>query len=512
MAIWETEIKDITPFDEEWLDPFNEGSLFDSEIYAQLYRGYNWLNREIGIDMVCDTTTRPNNYIFNVPGYPAFPTGDQVATVQESLLPLGQYINYTAKMLSELFTELNTFCTYSVFGDGTGAVISSLYGFSETDDRYWNIYDPDYDSTSSTFKLRLKEIIEEYDENLFNTLTTPILPASFNLKYNWGNIVKILQRGQELFTKKRSQAYTKTYGSITVNYINNSAEYPFENFSYIQKTGETIGPNYVTLDTADGYHFPGNNGHNFCPTQKTQYTNDDIYALPSWEEDIYANNLFYETRPNNDGIGAGFSGELWAVSGFDFQASDYHPLTPVPYFFSTYSYDSSSPCNSAVVYETGYGYTWYDRVYLKNVGWFKMGGSRRKYKLVVTIANLTSFSNDASIATFKVQPTWVVYPDAAGRSITVTGNEYDLYNSNQNNTQTMTITAQLTGAAYLDQSIVPLPTPEAPRNYGASIRNTGFKYFINGTELLNNFGYPRNTFFVYVSPCKKIYIDNSSLN
>ena len=518
MAIWQSEIKDITPFQEEWIDPFDEGSLLNTEIIAQLFRAYNHLNSEIGVDIPCDTSSRPNNYIYPAStGFDESPTGEDIALVDEESMPYGQYINFTAKMLGDLFTELNGFCNYSKFGSGENAVITSTVGYKESDDRYWQIYDENYDSSSS-FKISLQGIIEATDETLFNNLTTPILASSFNLKCKWGNIIKILQQGQELFLKKKSRSYTRRAASISVQYIDGSAEYPFENFSYIQKTGEdTTSTNFGTLswvflDTSDGYMFPGNNGHNWCPTQKTQYSNDDIYALPSWEEDIYANNIFgsNEVDANNSGVSFLGSGSIWAISGFDSRASTNHPLTPEMLFFTTYSGATSlGNCGAGVTYETGYIYTYFDRVYLKDVGWYKLGGSRRRYRISISIQGVTSFSSEESFADIKVLPKFTVYPTVAGREIITTNNELSFSSSSQY--IDMTVSARLTGDAYLAQPIFPLPTLSSPRTYGASIRCTGFRYFVNGTELLNNFGSPKNSFAVYTSPCGKAYLDYSSL-
>ena len=513
MAIYDAKIVDITPFGEEWKSPYDGNSLFDTNIYSQLIRGYNHLNKEIGVDLPCGLSYKPNDYIkFN--GLSAFPTASALAGVAEVNVPQGQYINYCIKILRDLYNELNGFCNYFSYVDKTGSlVISSVYGFNLIEDKYWNLYDPDYDSTSSSYRISLNEIIDDVDANLFNNSTTPIIESAFNIKSNWGNIIKILQRGQELFKKKKSRAYTKSIARFDIEYINNSSEYPFENFSYIQKTGEYItSTNVLNLDDDDGYIFPGNNSHNYCPSQKTQYSNYDILNLPSWEEDIYAYNIFRSGENNANGAFLSRS-DNWAVSGFDSQAGDYHPLGSTMLFFTQYSLNNSDPtppCTASRIYETGYIYLWYEKMFLKNMGWFKLAGSKRKYKIKIIINGLSFFDNQAPIATFKVEPIFTVYPTVAGRSITTTGNEVEIYNSVQ--THTMSITAQLTGDAYLTQPILPLPTPSVPRTYGARINLSKFKYYINGHELVDNFGNPRITFYVYTSPCGKIIIDNESLN
>jgi len=519
MAVWDSEIEEIPPFDEEWLDPFDEGSLFDCEIMAQLYRGYNKINDAIGTDRACDVHTRPNAFLYPYLGALHYPTGIQIALVPEFRMPLGQYINFTAKMLGELFNELTGFVTYYASGDGDTEVVSSVTGFKVADDRYWQIYNPDHD-TSSNYRNSLIEIIEEVDPNVFNSgysnnpTLPPIASATFNLKCKWGSIIKILQEAQSLFKFKKSRKYTRAYAGVSIEYIDGSAEYPFENFSYIQKTGETIflqnqgTRTWVYLDDEDGYMFPGNNGHNWCPDVKTQYSNADIYALPSWEEDVYAYNIFRtgENGPNWEGLSQG----NWAISGFDSQAGNGHPNGSQMYFFTSYYCQTvDSPCGAHVAYEAGYQRTYQALCLLRNVGWFKMAGSRRKYRLKVRVNNGATLVSQIPIADLKVVPTFTVFPDVAGRNITVTGNEFTFYNTNQ--TSTMTITAELTGAAYLAQPIFPLPSPGHTRTYGASIRFAGMKYYLNGTELKDIFGRSTNAFAMFVSPCGKAYLDYSSL-
>jgi len=507
MAIWDSEIKDITPFNEEWIDPFNGESLLNAAIFAQLIRGYNWLNKEIGVDKACDTSSRPNEYI-SFPGLVAFPTTEDVANIPEYRMPEGQYINFSSKILGDLYTELMGFCYYYTWGTD----IISIKGFSSTDDRYWQLYDPTYDS-SSNFTTQLIDIINDIDEEIVITTGNPsIASTDFRLKSNWGKIIKILQEGLGIFKKKKSYKYTRRQAGISVEYIDKSAEYPFENFSYIQKTGESLTTTpwstVVNLNDDDGYMYPGNNGHNYCPTQKTQYSSEDIYALPSWEENPYANNIFGGREENaNNG---GFLGSKWAVSGFDSQAASGNYNNPQMEFITQYYYDNTSgPCAAFATYETGSPYTYYTKVSLKNVGWFKLGGSRRKYKLKLVITGLPTYTNTTPICTIKVEPIWVVYPSVVGRFTNTINNELEVYNSNQSST--MTMTALLTGDAYLAQPVLPLPTPSSGRTYGASIVTSGFKYYVNGTELVNDFGYPRITFAVYTSPCGKVYLDYTSL-
>jgi hypothetical protein len=524
MAIYDAEIVDITPFGEEWKTPYDGNSLYDTNIYSQLIRGYNHLNKEIGVNLPCGLNYKPNDYV-SFTGLSAFPTASELAGVAETNVPQGQYINYCIKILKDLFTELTAFCNYSLV---LNTYLSSATGYDSSSDRYWQIYDADYDSTSSNFQIRLKDIIEGYDEELFNPAAnnnfysnTPLIePDAFLLKSNWGNIIKVLQDGHDMFTQKKSKAYTKRIGSFSVEYINNSSEYPFENFSYIQRTGETVSTTnggtktWVRLDTtSDDYMFPGNNAHNYCPTQKTQYTSEDILALPSWEVDIYASNIFGSGENRANG---GFDGynDNWAISGFYYGADNAHPINPETYFFTTYTYNTpvinpQGPCMANVVYERGYGYTWYEQLFLKNVGWYKLGGSRRKYKIKMAVSGMPTFNFPTGVD-IKVVPTFKVTPDVAGRSIIVTGNDFKFYNNNQ--TSTMTVSAQLTLDAYLGQPAIPVPSSYTPRTIGARITFNGWQYYINGHALLDPYGRPRINFFVYSSPCGKLYIDNESLN
>jgi len=500
MSYYDATFYSITPFDEEWIDPFDNKSILDITILSQLVRAMNNFEVQIGTDILpSDTlffgTANRLTTFFGIGN----PTDDNYIYVDTSSMPSAQYINGHRKILIDLNTKLSTIA-HTRPGEWSGGQYS---GYKEDDDQIYVIYPPS--DTSSTFAEIFIEICDFYDVKnpLVNSFNYEKFIDADKLDHRqyWGKIIKCYQEFIDNIVRKKSVSYLRKLSSVNVTYKNNSTTFNYENFDLIQRTDHgyftTNGGDTSWIDITDGsptYEYPGNTGFNECPDVITSYDNSGMHTLGDSDT---ISRLFIGTYHQN----SGGESDYWVVSGFQFNASDEHPIRPEVKFPSLYSYPTSYGSCYA-----GYGYqNWLGQnrvAYCRNMGWFKNGGCQKKYIGSISVSGVTTWSFENAAPSIEIGSKWIAYPTVYPHSKSISGNTWTHYN--QSTTKEITVSANSTGYAYLNQPIVPLPTLYYPRTYGGYVKKNGWTYTINGIA-------SRGNFYTLVSPGNKYYFENSQI-
>lgn len=517
--------ENLTPFSESWYDPLNVNesysSLMDHRPYAQLVRGLNNIENQIGLETLPSTSlfiSQVNNTLTEPLDSTSWSNID-FRDIAENKLSEGQYLNSHRKILLDVYDKLKDIATVANFGGmGEPYYINGVAGWRGLSDDYIRRVAPPIDSTSTMLSFFYNSATTWEVEHTGGYTGDFIDLNKFNYRQYWGKIIKTLQECIDNCNRVFILPYAQRNLVINIPYINNSTMFNGDIFWMNQRTdhvfsyddvssGSTCGTNYfyeIYDATSPSYYWPGITDFNECSSFKTSYNDSEFKGLDSTSEIL-------TTLIGGDYRNTETSLSFWCRSLFAWSGSDENPYSPTQKLARVYQFLDRYNCSTGTPtppdecsnFTSDY-VNWLGQprtAYLYNFGWCGLTSTEKKYNFSMGVSGTLpggpsaywEFENPPNVQVFAE---WNKFPLDYNISVSWTNNSF-VY-SNKNQTEEITLKVDALPDYYLGQEILPV---NRFQRIGGGVKKSRFLYYINGKLI----GGP-TPIYVFISPGNKFYV------